>query len=396
VARNDNRPLRTALVALLWLFATGVCARQAGAATYVYELDASLGLKNGLVSDAAWFDADTILTLEISPDGAQVAKTSVSTPRREIFLTREFIAAHICPPECGTRLTMQLSPTRGHVSFRWSDAEGRPGWALLDISGAPQMRLRRIPLPGGMQVGGVLFSPDERYLVLTQDSAQEGSALALLALDLREGEEIWRVEAAKFGFVRQLWWAGGALGGARFKMTASLYEGRFQDSPGLVEADLRKRTLSFTSDTGGLLAGGEAIWGRAEAHRGTGGNAEYFLRPYVAGQDKLADIPLSREPGRLILLAQPGMALLSNSGGDNENELWLIDLFSGTKTQVDGDCDGFDVLSSGSLLVRARKENLLRLYSLRREGKADSSAKSDLAPAASRGGAPGSRGGSRR
>lgn len=336
-------------------------ARGAG---YSYERSASLSLKHGVVADAAWFDENRVLTLEISPDGAQLARTAVDQPHREIFLSREFIAQHICPPEDSTRLTLQLSPARKHISFRWTDKAGVPGWALLDISGAPQMRLRRIPLPGGMQVGGVVFSPDDRYLVVVQDSTQEGSQLALLALDLRKGEEIWRVPAAKLGFVRGLWWASGSLSGGRFCLTASLFDGQFQDSPGLVQADLVKQTLSFTSDTGGLLTGAETIWGRAEGHRSTGGNAEFFIRPFIPGQSNLADIPLSREPLRIALLAQPGLALVSNSGGDNENELWLVDLFDGSKTQVDSDCEGFDTLSGGQLLVRARKENLLRIYDL--------------------------------
>lgn len=363
------------------------------AGPYAYELEASLSLKHGVVAEAAWFDSDSLLTLELSPDGAQVAKTAVSSPAREIFLSREFISAHICPAPDSTRLSMQLSPARRHIVLRWKDADGLPGWALLDVSAAPEMRLRRIPLPGGMSVGAALFSPDDRYLVLAQDSTQEGSAVALLALDLRKGEEVWRVPAQKLGFVRNLWWASTTLGSQEFNLTASLFDGQFQDSPGLVRADLPAQTLSFTSDTGGLLCGAEAIWGSAEGHRSTGGNAPFFIRPAIPGQIGLTDIPLSREPLRVALLAQPGLALVSNSGGDNENELWLVDLFNGSKLQVDGDCEGFDTLSSGRLLVRARRENVLRIYTLARVENA-----ADAAPGTPKSGrsASGSPGGGRK
>jgi hypothetical protein len=213
-----------------------------------------------------------------------------------------------------------------------------------------------------MAIASVLFSNDDRYGIFAHDPSIEGSDVSLLVFDLRSGEEVWRIAGSELSFVQGMWWSGAITGAPRFFCTAKLYQGQFQDSPGLAVCNAKDKTVSFTSDTGGLLFGSEAIWGKVEAHRSTGGASAYFLRSQIAGQGALADIPLSNEPLNVRLLAAPGAGLLSNKGETDSSQLWLVNLFSGEKTLVDKDCADFSTSPDGTLLVRARQENELRVY----------------------------------
>jgi len=337
-------------------------AAQAQSAGSTYELAASINLSQGLVTDAEWLDSDQFLTLEASPDGAAVMSTSLSTLQRRSFMSKAFITRHICGPEASARLEMQISPGRRYIFFGWRNELNERAWTLVDISAAPQFRLRRFTPPAGMAIANVLFSSDDRYGIFAHDPTVEGSAVSLLVFDLKTGEEVWRIAGSELSFVQEMWWSGAITGAPRFFCTAKLYQGQFQDSPGLAVCNAKDKTVSFTSDTGGLLFGHEAIWGKVEAHRSTGGASPYFLRSQIAGQGVLEDIPLSNPPIRIRLLATPGAGLLSNRNDEDLGQLWLVDMFSGNKTLVDKDCADFSTSPDGTLLVRARKENELRVY----------------------------------
>jgi hypothetical protein len=334
-----------------------------------YQRTAAITLPAGVVRDAVWLDGTRLLVLQQQSDGANVISVDYAKLTQAPFISSSFMAANICPAAAASRLNWLVGPRRRHIFFTWTESEAHR-WALLDISAAPQFRLKRMQVPDGMQVSQALFSPDERFITLVHDGAAAGSDCSVLIVDLATGNEVWRVDSHHLNFVQNLWWAGAVYDTPRFYASAKLCDGVFHESPGLALFDLNKQQLSFSAPdaAGSLLLGASALWGRVDAFAAPrpGGKPEYRLQAAIPGQKNLKPLLLSAPPLHLQCLSVPGLVLVSNTTDYATYELWLVNLLTGDKQRVDGDCGSYDSAPDNRLLVRSHDSNALRIYELGR------------------------------
>ena len=185
-----------------------------------YSLYAYVRLMHNYVTQMAWLDTDRYLTLVVSVDGAALWLTSCSTSTREKFMSSQFIHQHICPARYTANLRFQLSPSKRYLYYSWPSDSGGWNWALVDISSAPTFKLKRFNLPPGMQVSRALFSPDDRDLVLVHDAYADSSDTSVLALDLLNGAEHWRINAGRLNFIKEAWWSSAVYEPPQFKAAA--------------------------------------------------------------------------------------------------------------------------------------------------------------------------------
>jgi hypothetical protein len=348
-----------ALVALVLLLPSTVHAAAR------YQLAARINLTHGAVSDIAWLDSDKYLTLVISPQATEVYRHGYDLPRRQRFMSADFMATYICSPELAGRLQWTLSPEKRYLFFSWFLDNGSPRWQLVDVADAPNFRLKRFAAPPGMRISRAVFSPDDRYAVLVHDARHGDCDVSVLVLDLENGMEVWRISTQELNFISEVWWGGAVLDSPRCYASAKLYDGQFEPYLGLARLDIASRELRFTTGDASVICGTAALWGKLECYAAaTGASEPFFLRAEIPGQQGSRDILLSAEPVAIKALDTPGLVLLSNTVDWVTNQLWLIDIFSGEKYLVDADSAGFSIADDGKLLVRARKSIELKVYEL--------------------------------
>lgn len=337
------------------------------APTAAYQRTASLTLPAGVVRDAVWLDGTRLLVLQQQVDGANIISVDYAKLTQQPFISSSFMAANICPASAASKLSWLVGPRRKHIFFTWTEHDV-DRWALLDISTAPQFKLKRMQIPDGMQVVRALFSPDERFIALVHDGAQADSDCSVLVVDLATGSEVWRIDTHALNFVDDLWWAGAVYDSPRFYASAKLHDGVFHDNPGLAQFDINKQQLTFNAPAaaGSLLLGSSALWGRVDAYAtpSFGGKQSYRLQAVIPGQKNLKPLTLSAPPLHLQCLSVPGLALVSNTADYTTYELWLINLLTGDKQRVDGDCGSYDAAPDNRLLVRSHDNNAVRIYEL--------------------------------
>lgn len=349
-----------AIASLLIVFA----GQSAWAVEKEYALSARISMSQGAIAAASWLDNDHYLTLMITPAGAEVYRHGYADSTRERFMSAEFIRKYVCPDNELGRLTWMLSPGKGYLFFSWFTDTGRRQWSMVEISNAPDFRLKRFNAPPGMQIAKVLFAPDDRYAVLVHDAVHGDCDVSLLVLDFATGGEAWRLSTEKLNFISELWWGSAMLNAPRFNVAAKLHDGQFESHMGLARLDLNSQSITFTSGDEELLCGDEALWGRVSCRATGTGATPFVLQAEIAGQESPLRIPLSAQPVELQALPEPGLVLLSNTSDWVTNQLWMIDVFSGEKWLVDQDCASFSFASDNKLLVRARTRIELRVYDL--------------------------------
>lgn len=328
-----------------------------------YELAARVNLPHGFIREAAWLDDDSYIALVLSPDGAAVWKMGYSEPSRLKFMSSSFIEERVCPAQFASRLTWVVSPCKRYICFLWFTDSGSREWALVDIGSAPEFKLKKFTPPAGMQVCKAQFSPDDRYLVLVHDATRAESPVSVLVLDLEQGQESWRIGTHELNFVSELWWGGAVFDAPRFCCAASLCEGKFYEDPGLAVCEITAKNISFTPQQNSLLCGAEALWGKVSCFANTKDpGAKFFLHASIPGERPEGQIPLSASPVSAQMLPVPGLVLLGNTLDYITNQLWLVDVLRGDKSQVDTDCASFSIASGGRLLVRSQAKSELRVY----------------------------------
>lgn len=356
---SASNGLCLALVAVMLLLPATVHAAER------YQLAARINLTHGAVSDIAWLDSDKYLTLVISPQATQVDRNDYDLPRRQRFMSAEFMAKYICSPELAGRLQWTLSPGMRYLLFSWFLDDGSPRWQLIDIADAPNFKLKRFAAPPGMRISRAVFSPDDRYTVLVHDARHGNCDVSVLVLDLETGTEVWRISTQELNFISDVWWGGAVLDNPRCYAAAKLHDGQFEPYLGLARLDIGSRELQFSTSDASVICGTAALWGKLECYASASGASEpFFLRAEIPGQQEPRDILLSAEPVAVKALDTPGLVLLSNTVDWVTNQLWLIDIFSGEKYLVDADSAGFSIAADGKLLVRARKSIELKVYEL--------------------------------
>ena len=354
-----------AITAMLLLRETAAPAAAAQQESPHYELAARVSLPHGFIREAAWLDDDSYLALMLSPDGAAVWRIGYSTPDRQKFMSSTFIEENVCPASTASRLTWAVSPGRKYVCFLWFLDDGSRKCALIDISRAPEFRIKHFTPPAGMQVAEVLFSPDDRYIVLAHDAFREGCEVSLLVLDLEQGAEVWRISTHDLNFITELWWGGAILDEPKFNAAAGLCEGQFHDRAVQAVCNVQARQLTYASAPDGLLGGAESLWGKVAYYSAAPGEgAPFYMRPAVPGHPRLADIPLTARPVQAVMTPVPGLVLLSNTVDYVTNELWTLNLLTGEKGMVDEDCASFSLAGDNKLLVRSQTKSELRIYEL--------------------------------
>jgi hypothetical protein len=334
-----------------------------------YELAARVSLPHGFIKEAAWLDSGNYLALVLSPDGAAVWKLGYTEPSRLKFMSSSFMEERICPAQYAPRLSWVVSPTKRYMCFMWFLDDGAREWALVDISGAPEFKLKRFTPPAGMQVAKVLFSPDDRYLVLVHDGLREGSAASVVTLDLEQGTEVWRIGTHELNFISELWWGGAVYDAPKFCAVASLSGGQFHEDPGLAVCDIKSQQLEFTPSPQSLLLGADALWGKVTCYAmGQQSPMPFYLEAVIPGERPHGNIPLSARPVQLQMLPAPGLLLINNTVDYVTNQLWLLDVLSGDKHPIDEDCAAFSVAADSKLLVRGQAKSELRIYELLQPG----------------------------
>ncbi len=344
-------------------------ALQTPAAGPRYELAARVSLPHGFIKEAAWLDASNYIALVLSPDGAAVWKLGYSAPSRLKFMSSSFLEERICPAQLAPRLSWVVSPTKRYICFMWFKDDGAREWALVDISGAPEFKLKRFTPPAGMQVARALFSPDDRYLVLVHDGLREGSAASVVTLDLDQGLEVWRIGTHELNFITELWWGGAVYDAPKFCAVASLSDGQFHEDPGLAVCDIKTQQLEYTPGQQSLLLGADALWGKVVCYATAQQSPmPFFLEATIPGERPHGSIPLSARPVQLQMLPAPGLVLINNTVDYVTNQLWLLDVLSGDKHPVDEDCAAFSLAADNKLLVRGQAKSELRVYELIQPG----------------------------
>jgi len=363
---------RLALAAILIFGCTGLPTLQRPAlaqdtatavgATPSFALLASVRMSRGYISQAAWLDDTSLLSLVISPSAVEVWRTDIDTLTRERFISNSLITGHICPLELASRLSWTLSPRRNYIFFKWFTADANRQWALLDISGAPKFRLKTFSAPPGMQIARVLFSSDDRYAVFVDDSFIEGSSVSVLVMDLQAGTEIWRVSSENLSFVVSEWWREDMAPGT-LQLAASLYNGEFYPAASIATASIFAGGLEFSPQPADLITGAGADWGWAACSKLDGSpDTGYFLEIHETGGNA-SRIELDLRPIELLALKSPGSVLLVNSADLVTSKLWLVHAESnGAPELVDADCREISVAPGGNLLVLSGGSNEIRIY----------------------------------
>lgn len=330
-----------------------------------YELAATINPTHGFVKEAVWLDSDRFLTLTLSPDGASVWRTSFDTLEMEKFISGQFIEQNLCSAELAPRLSWVLSPAKRYIFFMWSLNDGTRKWLLLDVSAAPQFKLKRFAVPPQMQIAEAVFSPDDRYAVFGHDSFREGSDTSILVFDLTTGDEVWRIQGSELSFIDELWWGGAIYDTPRFNVLANLQDGQFRDGTVFARCDINSKKVEIVPDQKGMFLGTEALWGKLFCVRSQAGTASPFvLKADIPGQRAPRNIPLSAQPTKVCAMPEMGLALLINAPDPSSSQLWLVDVMQGDKILVDGDAADFSLAPDGKVLVRAKKKNELRVYEL--------------------------------
>lgn len=333
------------------------------AAAQPYQLAARINLTQGFVKQAAWLDSDHFLTLLLSPDGAAVWRTSYSTLERDKFISSAFLEQYVCSAELTSRLDWTISPSKHFIFFNWFTNDGARQWTLIDISAAPDFKIKKFTPPEGMQIAKALFSPDDRYAVFVHDSFKQGSAVSLLAMDLQSGVECWRATTAQINFVGEMWWGAAVYDAPRFSLTAALFNEQSLEPPAVVHCDLLKQVLTLDQSQTGLTLGAEALWGKVACiDKGQGSENQHSIQASIPGQADNLQVPLSANPVALTLLPEPGLLLINNTDDFVTNQLWLVNVLAGDKYMLDADCAGYSIAADGKLLVRSRTNNELRIY----------------------------------
>jgi hypothetical protein len=332
-----------------------------------YVVKAAFEIPDGLIRSAVWLDKNRLLALEQREDGASISVYDCTTRHYTPFMSTAFMSRNVCPGRCAGSLRWIVSPQRKYICFLWQSGSTQD-FALLDISQSPKFKLKRITAPPKMQVEQVLFSADERYFVLVHDAARAACPVAVLVMDLSNGEEAWRVDSHSGSFIDRLWWGKGQEV-PRFFGTVKLYQGEFFNRAGLGVFDLSQRTLSFVRPSrNDLLMGDTAPWGSVNLYATSGGKAGYSLEASLPGTPPLSGLRLSAKPLEVRCLSTPGLVLVSNTTDYDTYELWLIDVLDGTKSLVSDDCAGFDLAPDNRLLLQSRQDLELRILALDTRG----------------------------
>jgi len=353
------RWLNTVLLAVLLLPLLSGPVRAEGSK---FELAYRLNPNQGAVAAASWLDAEHYLVLSVSPHSAQVFRHSYSETIQETFMSAGFIQQHVCSERMLGRLSWEVSPASNYLFFKWLDENDNRRWVLVDISAAPNFKLKRFGAPPGMQIADILFSPDDRFAVLKHDADHGDCDVSLLVIDLVNGREHWRLSTENLNFISELWWGGGILDAPRFNAATRLFNGQFEPHSGLARINIDSQLVEFSVGANDLICGSEAIWGHITCKASSTGSTPYILEADIPGEDAPRQIPLSAHPVEVLAMPQPGYVLLANTSDWVTNQLWLIDVFSGEKHLIDQDCAGFSLSPDGKLLVRALTRIELRVY----------------------------------
>ena len=338
-----------------------------------YLLDAVMFIREGYVAEASWLDANQYIYLAVSPDGAAVWRYDYVNTEKERFISANFIENYICPSQYTSGLSWTLSPGKRLMFTQYTDDAGEHHWNLLDISAAPNFRLKNFAPPKGMKVNRALFSPDDRYGVFFHDAFQEGSDTSVLILDFSTGAEHWRVSSHELNFVSQAWWGAAIYDKPRCNAVVQLFEGEFLSNDSLAKLDLAEKQVSLAENDAAVILGAEALWGEVSCISTDDADHPYALTGRIPGQSEMY-VPLSAKPVEVDTLPQAGLVLIANTDDQVNTELWLVDIIHNEKWLVDRDCAGFALASDGKLLVRGDKNNAIRIYLLSAE---DSLAASD-------------------
>jgi hypothetical protein len=329
----------------------------------VYSLDAVMFVREGYVAEAAWLDPNQYIYLAVAPEGAAVWRYDYANSVKERFISANFIEEYICPAQYTPRLTWVLSPGKRMLFTHYFDDAGQHFWNLLDISGAPDFRLKNFTPPAGMQINRALFSPDDRFGVFFHDAFREGSDTSVLVLDFSTGAEHWRINTHELSFISQAWWGAAIYDKPRCNAVAQLYQGEFLEQEGLAKLDLAAKSFTYTPAADGVVLGAEALWGDVSCLATGESSRPYELVGRIPGQPEVR-VPLTARPVKLDTLPQAGLVLIANTEDQVTTDLWLVDVVQNDKWLVDRDCAGFSLASDGKLLVRGEKNNALRVYLL--------------------------------
>ncbi len=330
-----------------------------------FSLQGSINPSLAFVSQVAWVDNDRFLSLAITPEGAEVWRTSYEFPRPERFMSQKFLTQNICPPEYIHSLKFQVSPGKNYIFFSWQGRGDVLAHALVDISRAPSFRLKRFSLPPGMQVAFASFSPDDSLIVLGHDSFRQDCGISLLTINLTTGTENWRMKSHRLNFVSNLWWSNPANGANKLFASAKVFEGNFAERTSFFTIDPQNGEVAANAELDGVIIGAEALWGRTWVSETTPGTEFPFsLTAEIPGAAVQLQVPLSSPVVDMQVLSDPGRVLVSNSSDGSITQLWLVDLASGDKFRVDEDCAEFSLSPNDTLLVRGSRVNQLRVYKL--------------------------------
>lgn len=338
-----------------------------------FEIQGTINPSQAFISQVAWVDNDRFLSLAITPEGAEVWRTSYDFPRPERFMSQQFLTEHICPPEYIHSLKFQVSPGKDYIFFAWQGPGGVLQHTLVDISSAPSFRLKRFSLPPGMQVSYVSFSPDDTIVALGHDPYRKDCGISLLAIDLTSGQENWRIESHTLNFINNLWWSHPASGPSKLFASAQVYEGNFTDRAAHFTIDPQDGEVTPDTSLNGVIIGAEALWGKAwcsETRPGT--EFPFSLNAEIPGTAVPLQVPLSSQIRDMQMLSDPGRVLISNTLDGITYQLWLVDLAKGDKYRVDRDCAEFALSTNDTLLVRGSQANQLRVYKLEIPGSSPS------------------------
>jgi hypothetical protein len=328
-----------------------------------YSLDSVVYIREGYVAEATWLDANQYIYLAVSPDGAAVWRYNYADSTKERFISANFIEQYLCPAQYAARLQWTLSPSKHLLFTHYFDDAGQHHWNLLDITSAPNFRLKNFTPPAGMQISQALFSPDDHYGVFIHDSFQSGSDTSVLVLDFATGSEYWRIGAHELSFISKMWWGAAIYDAPRCTAVAQLHNGGFREHEGLAKLDLSTRTITFTDDAGGVLLGSEALWGEATCRATGNASQPYELTGHIPSKPEV-HVPLTAQPVAVDTLPQAGLVLIANTADQISTDLWLVDIINNGKRLVDQDCASYSLASDGKLLVRGEKNNALRVYTL--------------------------------
>jgi hypothetical protein len=338
----------------------------AGAAQRIdYELGSHYTAPHTAIMDAAWVSDTQFLMLLALPDSTEVRLVDTTTRESHQFMSASFIARYICDNEYAGRLRFKVSPRGNYLFFTWYDTAGIYQWKLVDISDAPDYRLKSFTPPEGMVISRALFSPDDSTVVLVHDAVAGKCATSLLVLDLTAGQELWRVDSGSANFIGRLWWKHAVGTRGEFYATIKLFQGEFQEHAGLALFSIPGRELKYQQTELDVMLGAHPAWGQLTCYAGPYEYVRNYMMDVSIPGLRTTTMELTSEPKQLHALPQPGLVLMSNTGDWRNSQLWLVDAASGDRWLVDSDCAGFDVAGDGKILVRGHSIMEIRTYTPR-------------------------------